>query len=162
MFMIGFLFLVIAASLANYIADKNSRDFKSISKYSLFYTLVIGVGLQGVIVFIFQMLFGDQFATRLGWPPNNPFQYETATAYLAFGALGITCVFIRKWEFWLATGIGSCIFLMGDFFVRAHDVILKHNFASYYLVQVLQVDIIIPILLAALLILNYSLKNTEL
>lgn len=96
-----------------------------------------------------------------GWPTGSPFQYEVAAANLAFGILGVLCIWWRG-SFWLATGIGSAVFLFGAAMVHLCDLVLHHNLAANNAGLILWLDdLTLPILLLALLIVYNCLKDKK-
>ena len=55
----------------------------------LLYALVLDVGVIGWLLgFIPHILFADQTARLIGWPPGRPFQYEVGVHDGAWGVLG--------------------------------------------------------------------------
>ncbi len=120
----------------------------------LLYLLVVTVGLQGIFGFTGHFFKSDDIAKKIGWPTGNPFQLEIAFANLAFGILGILCIWFRG-EFWLATIIGRSVFLWGAAYVHLVDI--KKNFNIYNAGPVLYADIFLPIILIVFGILYFIL-----
>jgi len=77
----------------------------------LLYLLVFFAGLGGSMAFLGHPFKAREIALKIGWQPS-PFQFEVAVANLAFGVLGILCLWPRR-GFRTATGIGYSIFLLG-------------------------------------------------
>ena len=75
--------------------------------------LIVAVGLQGIFYFLGHAFDADAVAKMIGWPTGSPFQFEIAIANLAFGVLGILCIWFRG-NFWYATAIGDVVFYLGD------------------------------------------------
>ena len=90
----------------------------------------------------------QEIAQKIGWQ-SGPFQFEVAAANLAFGVLGIMCIWQRR-GFRTATGIGYAIFLLGCGYGHFRDMTLHGNFSPYNVGAVLWVnDLGIPVVLAA-------------
>ncbi len=87
---------------------------------------------------------------KIGWQPS-PFQFEVAVANLAFGVLGILCLWERR-AFQTATGIGYATFLVGCAYGHLKDMVMQGNFAPYNVGPVLWVnDLAIPLSILTLL-----------
>ncbi|WP_237713361.1 DUF6790 family protein [Halococcus hamelinensis] len=74
--------------------------------------LVFTVGMQGLWAFLGHYFQSDEVATSIGWPTGNPFQKEIAFTNLAFGTLGVLCIWLHG-GFWIAAGLGHAIFVLG-------------------------------------------------
>ncbi len=57
----------------------------------LLYLLVIFARVGGLIGFLGHTFKAQEIALKIGWQPS-PFQFEVAVANLAFGVLGILCL----------------------------------------------------------------------
>lgn len=88
---------------------KNYPGFSKIECY-FSYFLVIGVGLQSLLIGHLEMAQGELVATYIGWP-NTPFLSELGKANVAFGILGVLCFWFKGgWR--SATALGYSLFLM--------------------------------------------------
>ncbi len=115
----------------------------------LLYLLVIFVGVGGLMGFLGHTFMAREIAMKIGWQPS-PFQFEVAAANLAFGILGIMCLWVRG-SFWTATGVGWSVFLLGCAYGHLRDMLVLGNYAAYNSGAVLWLnDLAIP---AAILIL---------
>ena len=117
----------------------------------LMYFLVVRVGLGGLWGFSGHFFYADQVAEHIGWPAGNPFQKEIAFTNLAFGTLGVLCLWWRG-NFWVATVIGVSIFLLGAAFVHLQDISKSQNFNPGNAGAVLVSDILNPLILCLLVI----------
>lgn len=131
--------------------SKRALTMKRIVEISLLSFLVITVGLGSIWASIGHSFFANQVAASIGWAPGSPFQQEVAFANLAFGVLGVLCVWIRG-NFWTATVIGVSIFLLGDALGHISNIFVTGNYASGNAGAVLVLDILVPILLIGLLV----------
>ena len=120
----------------------------------LLYFLVVRVGLGGLWSFRGHFFFADQVAAYIGWPAGNPFQQEVAFTNLAFGLLGVLCIWWRG-NFWVATGVGVAIFLLGAAWVHLQDIRKRHNFQPGNAGAVLVGDLLNPLLLGVLLLAHH-------
>jgi hypothetical protein len=117
----------------------------------LLYLLVVFVGMGGLIGFLGHTLKAQEIALKIGWQPS-PFQFEVAVANLAFGVLGILCIW-RRGSFWTATGIGYGIFLLGCACGHIRDMTQHGNVAPYNVGPVLWLnDIAVPAVILMLLL----------
>lgn len=92
--------------------SKEERNKKQLFELFMLYQLVVNIGILSLIS-AGALLFTPQLvADSLGWP-TCPFQHELGNVNLAFGVLGILCIWFRG-DFWTATVIGASIWLLGD------------------------------------------------
>ena len=117
----------------------------------LLYFLAVRVGLGGLWSFSGHFFFSEQVAEYIGWPAGNPFQKEIAFTNLAFGTLGVLCIWWRG-NFWIATVIGVSIFLLGAAFVHIQDIRKSQNFNPGNAGSVLVSDTLNPLILCLLLL----------
>lgn len=115
--------------------------------------LVVTVGLQGIWGFLGHYFKSDEIARFIGFPPGNPFQKEVAFANLAFGVLGILSFWFRG-GFWIATVISISVFLLGAALVHINEIRETQNLNPGNAGMILLTDIVIPLALIVLLILN--------
>jgi hypothetical protein len=126
----------------------------------LLYLLVFAAGLGGLMAFLGHTFKAQEIALKIGWQPS-PFQFEVAVADLAFGVLGILCIWQRR-GFWTATGIGYAVFLLGCGYGHVRDMTLHGNFSPYNVGPVLWVnDLAVPVVILLLLLVRRHLALTE-
>ena len=94
----------------------------------LLYLLVVFVGVGGLIGFLGHTFMAREIAVKIGWQPS-PFQFEVAVANLAFGVLGIMCIWQRRGS-WTATGIGYGICLLGSAYGHFRDYDAARQFGA--------------------------------
>ncbi|AXV40069.1 DUF6790 family protein [Methanobacterium sp. BAmetb5] len=131
--------------------SKRVLTLKRIIGTTLLSLLVVTVGIGSIWASIGHSFFANQVASTIGWAPGSPFQQEVAFANLAFGVLGILCIWIRG-NFWTATVIGVSIFLLGDAIGHISNIMVTGNYAAGNAGAVLVLDILIPLLLIGLLV----------
>jgi hypothetical protein len=96
----------------------------------LVYALVIDVGVIGVVLgFIPHVFFPDEAAKMIGWS-SSPFQFEVGVHDGAWGVLGFLCIWIGG-TFWLATGLGWSLFMLGATYGHIHQMVQHGNYAPY-------------------------------
>jgi len=126
----------------------------------LLYLLVIFVGVGGLTGFLGHTFKAQEIALKIGWQPS-PFQFEVAVANLAFGVLGIMCIWQRG-GFRTATGIGYATFLLGCGYGHFRDLTLHGNVSPYNVGPVLWVnDLGIPVVILILLLVRRHLALTQ-
>lgn len=90
----------------------HQRTVAGMIHLSLLYLLVVFVGIAGLVGALVHTFDAAATARKIGWLPGSPFQFEVAMANLAFGILGILCIWQRG-SFWTATGIGFSVYMLG-------------------------------------------------
>ncbi len=150
--MSGYLFLAAAAAATglHLWLGKQPVTRARLIEVLLLYLLVIFAGLGGMLGFLGHTFMAREIALKIGWQPS-PFQFEVALANLAFGVLGILCLWQRQ-GFWTATGIGYATFLLGCGYGHLRDMIVQHNYAPYNVGLVLWLnDLAVPLAILVLL-----------
>ncbi|MDP2047200.1 MAG: hypothetical protein Q8L00_13425, partial [Deltaproteobacteria bacterium] len=88
-------------------------------------------------------------------------QFEVAMANLAFGVLGLMCIWHRQ-GFRTATGIGFSILLLGCAYGHLRDLSLHGNMSPYNVGPVLWVnDLAVPVVILILLLVRRHLALTQ-
>lgn len=152
----GFIFVV--ASIVGaliHLALKRPKDRAAVIDVFLLYSLVFNVGFLGIFLgFIPHVFFPDRAAELIGWAPGSHFQFEVGFHDGAWGLLGFLCIWIRD-RFWLATGLGWSIFMLGAAYGHLLDTLHNANYAhnNYFMIFV---DALIAVLLLGLLALRYQ------
>jgi len=129
--------------------DKKARGRRRILEILLLYLLPTTIGLMGLWGFLGHMFLSNKVASLIGWPTGNPFQKEIAFANLAFGTLGILCIWIRG-NFWLAAILGQGVFMWGAAGVHLWQIIVYKDYAPDNAGTILYLDILIPLILLTL------------
>ena len=153
--MIGYLFLAAAAAATglHLWLEKRPVTRARLIEVLLLYLLVIFAGVGGVLGFLGHTFMAREIALKIGWQPS-PFQFEVALANLAFGVLGVLCLWQRQ-GFWTATGIGYATFLLGCGYGHLRDMIVHHNYAPYNVGLVLWLnDLAVPLAILVLLLMR--------
>jgi hypothetical protein len=153
--------LAIICFLVHFFVSKVKRTGKRAVELLLLYLLVVVVGGGGLYGFLGHVFFADLVAKSIGWPTGNMFQYEVGVVNLAFGLLGILCIWFRG-NFWTATVTGVTVFFWGAAVGHFREAILYGNFNSGNFGPVLWLySIPVPLVMVALLIaLNVINKKT--
>jgi hypothetical protein len=131
--------------------DKQARTGRRVVEICLLYMLAIGAGVSSLLAFGAHAFFPDITARQIGWPTGSPFQFEVAMANLAFGVLGILCIWLRN-SFWVATIIGFSIFWLGDAYGHFYQLFVYKDYAPYNAGFILYNDTFFPLVLLGLLV----------
>lgn len=95
------------------------------------YALVFDVGVIGLLFgFIPHVFFADEAARLIGWPPGSPFQFEVGIHDGAWGLLGFLSLWIGG-SFWIATGLGWSVFMLGATYGHIYQTLHEGNYAPY-------------------------------
>ena len=129
--------------------SKKPRTGRRVAELYLLYTLVVGVGIGGLFGAMGHLFAADKVAEQLGWPAGSPFQTEVGLFDLAFGVLGICCIWFRG-QWWSAVTLGWTIFAVGAGVNHLYEMGSASN-GSLNAGSVLP-DLIVPVLLVVLLI----------
>lgn len=158
MFIIFFLGLTVLCSAIHLTIKRKEWSPRMIVDVILGYVLLIHVGFAGLFAFYGHAFLSDQVADSIGWAAGSPFQLEIAMTNLAFGVLGVLCIFFKD-EFRLATGIGYAVFLFGAAFVHIREMAVSGNYAINNAGPTLYIgDIAIPLLICVLLAVKWRMK----
>ena len=140
---------LIAATIHLFVS-RTPRTADRVLALYLLYTLLLGVGIGGLFSAVGHLAFADRVAEQLGWPSGTGFQTEVGLFDLAFGVLGVCCIWFRD-QWWNATAIGWAIFGVGAAANHLLDVTEKGDSASGN-VGSLVLDLVVPALLIGLLV----------
>jgi hypothetical protein len=117
----------------------------------LLYIFVFYVGIGGIFGAMAHTWGARETAIGIGWQPGSPFQFEIGMANLAFGVLGILCIWQRG-KFWTATGIGVAVLFLGCTYGHVKDILVHQNYAPYNAgVGIFFNDAVIPVIILILL-----------
>ena len=149
------LFMLILALLgaAIHIIFLKNKSAGKIAEVILLYLLFVAVGLGTFLAGLMHVFNGPATAKLIGWEPGSPFQAEVGYADIAFGLLGIFCLFIRG-NFWLATIVANSAFLFLCMAGHIYSLAKNGNNAVYNIgPNTVIADVIIPIVLILLYVL---------
>ena len=123
--------LSVLLPLIHLFLSKEPRTKLRVVRILLLYALVMGVGVLGLLFgFIPHVFFADETAKMIGWPPGSPFQFEVGVHDGAWGVLGFLCIWIGG-TFWLATGLGWALCLLGAAYGHVHQMMKTADFEPY-------------------------------
>jgi hypothetical protein len=144
------LLVTILLILVHTLFMKKPRTTKKIIDIAFIYSMVVMVGLGGIIAFIGHVFFGPNIAAMIGWMPGSPFQYEVGVADLALGVTAILVPWIRG-TYWISAALANAIFLIGCAVGHIKDLMLAGNTAAYNAGPVLYInDIAVPLIILIL------------
>jgi Family of unknown function (DUF6790) len=123
-----YLLAIALAVLVHWYAAGRPRNGDRVIEIALLYLLVIGAGVSGIVAFIGHAFYADSTARSIGWAPGSPFQFEIAVTNLSYGILGLMCI---RWRgpFWLATGVGTAVLLLGCNYGHLYQAIVHNNYS---------------------------------
>jgi hypothetical protein len=105
----GFSFSLIFLPLGLGLLHTKLKGGKKTNTIYLYY-IIIGVGMQGLVTGIMQILHPSFVANYVQWP-YSPFLLELGLANLSYGILGILSPWLsRGWQ--TATAVGYALFLL--------------------------------------------------
>jgi hypothetical protein len=123
--------LMVVLPLVHLALSKVPRTPRRVVHIFLLYALVFGVGVIGLpLGFIPHVFFADETARSIGWPAGSPFQFEVGVHDGAWGVLGFLCIWIGG-LFWLATGLGFALFMLGAGYGHLREMVIEGNYAPY-------------------------------
>lgn len=123
--------LSVLLPLLHLMVSKAPRTSRNVLRLLLLYALALDVGVVGFVFgFIPHVFFPDEAARLIGWPTGSPFQFEVGIHDGAWGVLGFVCVWIGG-RFWLATGLGWSLFMLGATFGHVRQTLVEGNYAPY-------------------------------
>jgi hypothetical protein len=149
----------LAAATVHLFVSKQPRTGRRAAELYLLYTLVVGVGAGGLFGAMGHLFAADKVAEQLGWATGSPFQTEVGLFDLAFGVLGVCCIWFRG-QWWYAVTLGWAIFAVGAAGVHLHEMSGSANNGSLNAGSVLP-DLVVPILLVVLLIVRWRLGDAR-
>jgi len=131
MIALAIAFLSVLLPVVHLFVSKVPRTKLRVVRILLLYALVLDVGIIGLPMgFIPHVFFADETAKMIGWPPGSPFQFEVGVHDGAWGVLGFLCIWIGG-TFWLATGLGWSLFMLGATYGHIHQMVKHGNYAPY-------------------------------
>jgi hypothetical protein len=131
--------------------QKQERTQSRVLEVLTRWMIVVATGVTGIFAFLGHTLAADRVAEQIGFPPDNPFQWEVAWANAAVGVLGILCLWRR--DFWWPTAIASAVYLWGCAWGHIYQMVVNDNHHPSNSGTVLYVDILIPLAVLVLLLL---------
>jgi len=157
---IGYFVLMLLAIALHLRAEWQTLTRMRVVEIALLWCLVIGVGATGIVGFLGHTLNAGQIADAYGWASGDPLQQELGCACLAFGIMGVLCIWLRG-NFWSAAVIGYTVFLFGTAGLRAlapsayqAGLLVEGGIGLYF-------DIVLPIALLLLWIALMTLSRSE-
>jgi len=131
MIALAIAFLSVLLPVVHLFVSKVPRTKRRVVGILLLYALVLDVGVIGLPMgFVPHVFFADETAKMIGWPPGSPFQFEVGVHDGAWGVLGFLCIWIGG-TFWLATGLGWALFMLGATYGHIHQMVQHGNYAPY-------------------------------
>ena len=126
----AFLVLFVLAMVLGLIgfARRANKKQGQLWEPSVFWMLLLFVGIGGIYGFLTHGFMGDIAAKEIGWA-NSPFQWEVGVANLVFGLLGVVGAFSKSRGFRLATVLGIMVWFWGDAAGHIYQMVAKDDFS---------------------------------
>jgi hypothetical protein len=131
------------------LAQKQPRTGARVLEVLLRWLLVVAVGVEGIVSLLLHTLDAHATAEMIGFPPDNPFQWEVAFADATLGVLGIICLWRR--DFWWPTTIATAVYLWGCAWGHIYQLVVHGNTQPGNAGVVLYLDLLLPLVLLVLL-----------
>jgi len=130
-----------------------ARDAATIVEKLISWHVFFALGVTYLCNFVFHVFFGKMAAAFIGWA-DSPFQFEVGMASLGFSAVAFTAAF-RSFDLRLAAILGSSLFLLGAAAGHVYQMVTERNFAPGNAGIIFYMDIIVPLVGFALLVLQH-------
>jgi hypothetical protein len=158
-----FIFIsILAMSLIGFLIhvvffEKYPLTKQRIVELLLLYQLVFSIGLTSFLAFIGLTLMTDFVASYMGWP-SCQFAKLLGNVNLAFGILGVLCIWLRG-HFWIATALGFSIWIFADGITHLYELHRQANIQDHNLVIPIVTDFLVPTVVMILLFLHLHYRR---
>jgi hypothetical protein len=153
-----YIFLPIVLGAITLAVKKHIKSTSAKVEVFFMYYLIIAVGVQALLTGCLQIFVAERIANYAKWP-FSPFLTEVGLANLAFGILGIMCIWVKgSWR--EAAAIGYSIFLIGAGINHIVNIMTTGNMGPGNYGPTLWSDILVPVALWILLALRHSSRKT--
>jgi len=159
MFFFIFPAIALIGAVAQLFIQKEPRTRERVVEVVLRWWLVVTIGATGVFAWSGHIFRADEVAESIGFPPDNPFQWEVAWANMALGLIGIICAWRR--DFWWPTAIAAAAYLGGAAWGHIYELVEHDNHHENNSGPVLYLDIITPLVALALLTLLHQWRRAR-
>ncbi len=159
MFILVFVAIGIIGAALQLVISKKKRSAAEIFAVILLWALIVN-GITGIFAFFGHVFNGPEVAKSIGWPANNPFQFEVGIANLGLGVLGFMCIWKRD-DFWLATIVMASVFSLGAAYGHIDQIVRFQNFAPNNAGVILYYGIFNPIVLFGLYFVTKALSKRD-
>jgi Family of unknown function (DUF6790) len=138
--------------------QRQPRTRARVLEVVLRWLLVVAVGVEGIVSLLLHTLDARATANMIGFPPDNPFQWEVAFADATLGVLGIICLWRR--DFWWPTVIATTVYLWGCAWGHIYQLVVNDNHQPGNAGAVLYLDLLVPLALLVLMLLYTRAHDT--
>jgi hypothetical protein len=159
MFALIFPAIALLGAVVQLFVQKERRTRERVIEVVLRWWLVVAIGVTGVFAWSGHTFRAAEVAESIGFPPDNPFQWEVAWANLAVGVLGLICA--RRRDFWWPTAIAAAVYLWGAAWGHIYQAVEHDNHAENNTGPVLYMDILVPLVALGLLVAYHRLRGAE-
>ena len=142
-----FLLAALIAAAAVHVYRLEDRSLRRVGEIALLYLLVGYCGLPMLAMSIAVIVWPDQMAAHLGFPPGNPFQSFVGVSFLSMSLVSVLALRYRS-AYLIAPSVCWAVFFAGATFIHIADYgsrgALDHGsalaiFATHGLISVLLV-----------------------
>jgi hypothetical protein len=140
---------LVAFGIHAYALPPSARTSSKLWELFLQYQIVFSIGVTSIVAF-FALTYMDQYIADYTHWPACPFQQQLANVNLAFGILGILCLWMKD-GFWIATIVGFSIWIMGDGFHHLYHYLFYGNASAGNIGVPFWTDVVVPPLLLTFL-----------
>ncbi|MDD1716573.1 MAG: hypothetical protein LUQ01_06210 [Methanolinea sp.] len=137
---------------------KHHRGMNALETF-LVWQLALSIGLNYLYSGIGHLVFPDQVAASIGWPPGSPFQREVGMWDFAIGIVGLLCLKFRSTGFWIATVIAFGIFSLGAGLGHVYELFVHGDVSVNNAGPVMFMDLLYPVFLGVLLFWYHKWKK---
>jgi peptidoglycan/LPS O-acetylase OafA/YrhL len=159
MFPIIFPAVALLGAIIQLFVEKQPRTRARVLEVVVRWLLVVAVGVAGILDFIMHTLNARATAEMIGFPPDNPFQWEVAFADLAIGVLGLACLWRR--DFWWPAAIAVAVYFWGCAWGHIYQLVAHDNHEPGNAGVVLYLDILVPLAVLVLLYLRDRAQSVD-
>lgn len=149
MFVFVFLAAALIGAAVQLFVQKEPRTRDRVLYVVARWWLGIAIGATGIFAWSGHTFQAAEVAESIGFPPDNPFQWEVAWANAAVGVIGLACFWRR--DFWWPTAIAAAVYLWGAAWGHIYQAVEHNNHKANNSGPVLYADILVPLIALALI-----------
>jgi len=126
------------------------RNREHVLTIALLWAFGVAVGLSELVTAGSHFFAPAATAAQIGFPAGNPFQWEVASANLAFAVAGIACVWVRS--LWNGTALAFLVYFWGCGVGHIDQYVNHGDTAPYNWGPIVVVVFLVPAVVAVLLV----------
>jgi hypothetical protein len=149
---IAFAFTLLGAVAHITLAGSTSWTTAGIVEIALVWLMAGFYGVATLVAGLQHLLNADRVAAYIGWAPGSGFQLELGWAEVGIALAGCLAIWFRG-PYLLAPALAASLLYLGAGLVHARDMLRHGNFSPGSAGPVFYIDLIVPMLTVALLML---------